>query len=172
MPKLERNWISDDSTLRISAQLTGDNLYLELDGHPVTFNVVSGPSGSFVLMDGDRILTGYAAATPDAIWVQLDGKTWVLKPEKRTPSGIAPQQPTSGDIVSPMTGTVRRVLTKPGQTVVAGAQLLIVEAMKMEYTVTAPVDGTVTEVRGAVGQSVDLGELLVRLEPSSNGAAS
>ena len=47
-----------------------------------------------------------------------------------------------------------------GQQVRAGQRLFVVEAMKMEHTVTAPVDGTVTEINVQKGQSVGLDEQL------------
>jgi len=170
MPKLDRKWLWDGTPRHIQAELSGDHLYMELDGKPVEFSVVTGPIGSFFLRDGDRILTGYAVATPDAIWVQLAGKTYVIEPEKPARAKDGPAGPTGGDVISPMTGTVRKVLAEAGQAVTAGAPLLVVEAMKMEYTVTAPGEGRVAEVLCAVGQSVDLGQILVRFEAAGVGA--
>ncbi|TPW18086.1 MAG: hypothetical protein FD129_118, partial [bacterium] len=62
MPKLDRKWVWDGVSRHVQAELSGDHLYMELDGKPIEFSVVSGPTGSFFLRDGDRILTGYAAA--------------------------------------------------------------------------------------------------------------
>jgi acetyl-CoA/propionyl-CoA carboxylase biotin carboxyl carrier protein len=59
-----------------------------------------------------------------------------------------------------MPGTVLDVRVKQGDEVAAGAPLLVVEAMKMEHTVTAPVDGVVGELSVGVGQQVALGERL------------
>jgi propionyl-CoA carboxylase alpha chain len=47
-----------------------------------------------------------------------------------------------------------------GDAVVAGQVLLVLEAMKMEHPVTAPVSGTVREVAVAAGQQVDGGQVL------------
>jgi 3-methylcrotonyl-CoA carboxylase alpha subunit len=61
-----------------------------------------------------------------------------------------------------MPGRVLSVLVKQGDVVARGAPLVIMEAMKMEHTVTAPADGTVTTVFCAVGEQVKGGsELLV-----------
>ncbi|WP_029006602.1 acetyl/propionyl/methylcrotonyl-CoA carboxylase subunit alpha [Azorhizobium doebereinerae] len=69
---------------------------------------------------------------------------------------------TAGRLVAPMPGTVIRVAVEPGQAVLKGAALVVVEAMKMEHTVTAPRDGVVQAVNFAVGDLVDEGaELLV-----------
>ena len=45
----------------------------------------------------------------------------------------------------------------------AGARVVVMEAMKMEHTITAPAAGTVTEIRVAAGEQVDGGALLAVL---------
>jgi len=62
---------------------------------------------------------------------------------------------------SPMTGVVRKVLVRPGESVAAGATLFVVEAMKMEFTVAAPRDVVVDEVRAAEGARVDIQQVIV-----------
>jgi 3-methylcrotonyl-CoA carboxylase alpha subunit len=69
-------------------------------------------------------------------------------------------------LVAPMPGTVLRVDVQEGQEVRAGAQLLLLEAMKMEHPVTAPFDGTVARVGAAAGALVQAGDLLVELVAS------
>ena len=56
--------------------------------------------------------------------------------------------------MAPMSGTVVAVLVKPGETVSKGAALLILEAMKMEHTITAPAAGTVSAVNYRAGDQV------------------
>ena len=51
-----------------------------------------------------------------------------------------------------------------GDSVVEGQLLMVVEAMKMEHKITAPSESVVAEVRFAVGDRVDTGDLLVALE--------
>ena len=64
-------------------------------------------------------------------------------------------------VVAPLPGKVVAVLTEAGISVDKGTPLMIVEAMKMEHTITAPADGLVDEVLFAVGDSVDEGSVLV-----------
>jgi acetyl/propionyl-CoA carboxylase alpha subunit len=65
-----------------------------------------------------------------------------------------------GSLVAPMPGTVVRVLAEAGARVAAGAPVVVLEAMKMEHTVTAPTDGEIGEVGVRVGDTVDLGAVL------------
>ena len=68
-------------------------------------------------------------------------------------------------IIAPMPGLVKVVSTQAGATVAKGDALIVLEAMKMEHTLTAPRDGTVGEVLTAVGDQVTDGTLLLALEP-------
>lgn len=69
-----------------------------------------------------------------------------------------------GSLLAPLPGTVVRVAVEAGQSVLTGATVVVIEAMKMEHTVKAPRDGIVQDVCVVVGQAVDAGLALVRLE--------
>ena len=73
-----------------------------------------------------------------------------------------------GSLVAPMPGTVVRVDVRPGDDVRLGAAVVVLEAMKMQYTVVAPADGTVTDVGVEAGQTVDAGAVLAVVDYSSS----
>ena len=64
-----------------------------------------------------------------------------------------------------MNGTIVAVLAKAGATVKAGETLVIMEAMKMEYSIKAPKDGVVNEVFYSAGDLVKDGAELVDFTP-------
>ncbi|RVU15657.1 acetyl-CoA carboxylase biotin carboxylase subunit [Methylobacterium oryzihabitans] len=70
---------------------------------------------------------------------------------------------TGGVVKAPMHGRLVAVLVHPGDAVVRGQRLAIVEAMKMEHALTAPADGTVAEVAAEAGQQVAEGARLITL---------
>ena len=70
----------------------------------------------------------------------------------------------SGKIVAPMPGRVVLVKARPGDAVVAGQELLVMQAMKMELAVKASRDGVVADVRAAAGDFVEADTVLVALE--------
>ncbi len=70
-----------------------------------------------------------------------------------------------GAIAAPMPGQVIAVNVSEGAKVKKKQPLLVLEAMKMEHTLTAPFDGTVAEVKAKAGDRVSEGALLVRLTP-------
>ena len=65
---------------------------------------------------------------------------------------------------APMPGLVVRVLVEPGQTVSAGAGLVVLEAMKMENELRAPAAGRVRAIPVRAGGTVEKGAILVELE--------
>jgi acetyl/propionyl-CoA carboxylase alpha subunit len=76
-----------------------------------------------------------------------------------------------GAIASPMPGQVIAVAVKEGDKVAKRAPLVVLEAMKMEHTLTAPFDATVAEVKVKPGVRVSEGVLLVRLTPQGSSPA-
>ncbi len=78
--------------------------------------------------------------------------------------GTADGSAAGGRLTAPMPGKIIALHVQPGDTVQAGAPLLVLEAMKMEHTLSAPSAGQVSEVLYAVGDQVSEGVELLRLE--------
>jgi 3-methylcrotonyl-CoA carboxylase alpha subunit len=76
----------------------------------------------------------------------------------------AAEDTRAGSLAAPMPGRVIKVMTSPGAKVAKGDALLILEAMKMEHTITAPSDGKVKEIHYAAGEQVLEGAELISLE--------
>ena len=77
-------------------------------------------------------------------------------------------EPTSvvekGSLLAPMPGAVIRLGAALGDTVTAGQPLVWLEAMKMEHTITAPSDGVLAQLDVSVGQQVEVGTVLARVD--------
>jgi biotin carboxyl carrier protein len=73
----------------------------------------------------------------------------------------------TGAVVSQMTGRVIRVDVAPGDTVKEGDIMLVIEAMKMENEIAAPISGTIKIVSVAAGARVAEGDPLVVIEPAA-----
>ncbi len=85
-------------------------------------------------------------------------------------NALTTQEQGSGDantVKAPMTGVIRVVSTKPGQQVAEGDALVVLEAMKMETTLTAARDGVVEAVYCAPNDSVNDGDVLIQLAVES-----
>ena len=71
---------------------------------------------------------------------------------------------TDGKVLAPMAGRILQVRAGPGDAVTRGQCLLVLEAMKMEQEITAPIDGTVGDIAVAEGEQVRNRQLLMRVE--------
>ena len=96
----------------------------------------------------------------EGVWISWRGTVRYLGPER--PSA-AEQAAADRDVRAPMTGRVIKVATAPGATVRRGEVLVVLEAMKMEYRLVAPRDGSVESLSCKEGDRVDLGKVLVTL---------
>ena len=94
------------------------------------------------------------------VWISLDGESRFVPDEQSAASGRAASA-TGADPLSPMPGRVTKVFVKAGEAVKAGQPLAAVEAMKMEYLLKAPADGTVGRVLCNAGDTVALGQRLM-----------
>jgi len=130
------------STAARGKKLDGDRFAVELD---------------------DRRLIASVIAVDDKRTVFLQGSTWTLlrdDPLHRVDAGDS----HGGGLTAPMPGKVVALLAQPGQKVEKGTPLLILEAMKMEHTITAPAAGTLKAFCYAAGEQVSDGAALVEFE--------
>ncbi|WP_308469346.1 acetyl-CoA carboxylase biotin carboxyl carrier protein subunit, partial [Acinetobacter guerrae] len=79
-------------------------------------------------------------------------------------AAVEANQSHQGGLTAPMNGSIVRVLVEVGQTVEAGTQLVVLEAMKMEHTLKAGMDGTVRRVQVSAGDQVKSRQVLVEVE--------
>ncbi len=75
-------------------------------------------------------------------------------------------------LTAPMHGVIVSLLCQPDRQVKAGETLMIMEAMKMEYSIVAPYDGTVTEICYQPGDTVKDGEQLLEITPQLKSTQS
>ncbi len=99
--------------------------------------------------------------------VFLNGRAWSLA--RVDPLHFnAESGGAEGGLLAPMPGTVIALLAQPGARVAKGAPLLILEAMKMEHTLTAPAAGTINGFHFGVGDQVGDGAELVDFAAEPN----
>ncbi|RSM71973.1 acetyl/propionyl-CoA carboxylase subunit alpha [Amycolatopsis sp. WAC 01375] len=110
----------------------------------------------------------HAAGTGRTVWLARDGHSFAIGERERLRSA-AGAAGGAGPVTSPMPGTVLVVKAAAGDVVSAGTPLVVVEAMKMEHTITAPIDGVVSELPVRVGQQVALDETVAVVTPQKDG---
>lgn len=119
-----------------------------------------------------RQVNAFVADTPAGKAITVNGRTWLFEDEtsrgtraRRGPQG-SPQ-----DVSPPMPAVVTKILVTTGEAVEKGQGLLVVSAMKMDTTLTAPFDGVVTKINCAEGDKVTPKQVLVDIEATKREAS-
>ncbi|MEV4367877.1 biotin carboxylase N-terminal domain-containing protein [Nonomuraea sp. NPDC049637] len=141
--------------------LPGRSAEVLLDGEAVPARITTGGGEAAVTLGG-RTARYLTARHGDTLWLGKDGESWAFTRHLIGDPGDRPGAAGTGDGVvrSPMPGTVLLVKAQPGDRVSKGQPLVVVEAMKMEHTVTAPCDGVVVELPVQPGRPVDMDAVL------------
>ncbi|QWC57324.1 ATP-grasp domain-containing protein [Erythrobacter sp. 3-20A1M] len=132
---------------------------------PRRLSVALGRGGTFEVVDPAEAapfepLPGFA--DDERVVVFADGQAHEFDLAERGGGAAAAGD---GAIVAPMPGKVIAVDVADGDSVTAGQRLMVLEAMKMEHALTAPFDGTVTELSASEGGQVQVDAVLVMVEP-------
>lgn len=129
-----------------------------VEGHTV---VAAGPTAVTLETDGTRTTYDVTVNAPAVDVDHPGGHVQLI----RVPRFVDPADAVaSGSLLAPMPGTVVKVAVEADQQVEAGDVVLVLEAMKMQHTVTAPAAGTVTEINVQPGAQVAAGEVLAVVE--------
>ncbi|MDL4821499.1 acetyl/propionyl/methylcrotonyl-CoA carboxylase subunit alpha [Actinomadura opuntiae] len=129
------------------------------DGEPVPASLTG-----TTLTYGGRTVSFAAARDGSTLWLGRDGHAWALSEHVRAEGGAAADASGDGVLRSPMPGTVLAVKVGEGDRVDEGQPLVVVEAMKMEHTVTAPRAGVVARLPARAGAQVALDAVLAVIE--------
>jgi len=145
-------------------------------------SAVSCGGGAYRLRFGDRTLLAETAESG----VRIDGVTWRARVVRREDELtvihhgrnhvfmlvdplLPPGARSAGDdrVLAPIPARVTHLLVRAGDEVIKGAALIVLEAMKMEITLTAPRDGTIDVIRYSVGDMVEEGTELIHFADAS-----
>ena len=166
--------------MRYVATVNGTDYAIDIDDDAATIGDEAGPATLDAaratpirtLRIGDRVVPVIVRARSGRgrVTLDIDGHRYeveALDERARTiremtarsapPAGPAP-------VIAPMPGLVVRVTVAPGDTVVAGQGVLMMEAMKMENELRAAADATVKSVKVTPGTAVEKGMVLIELE--------
>lgn len=153
----------DENTFEVSDSIDGKVEKLTLDWK-VNFPVIRVTEGS------KETVLQYWGTNEVSYGIQMKGTTFtvnVMTDHVSVLNKFVPEV-TSGvnakQVLSPMPGVIVALKAQAGQKVVAGEELLTLEAMKMRNKIHALADGTVKAIKVKVGDTVEDSEVLIELE--------
>ncbi|WP_228389250.1 ATP-binding protein [Cumulibacter manganitolerans] len=151
----------------LPTRVTDDEAELDITVGDETVHVLAAQYPETIEIDGLR--RDYVAEVGDSeAWMWVEGVGTYVVPR------LSPEQElgghggaAGGEVRSPMPGTVIAVHTENDAEVAAGEPLIVVEAMKMEHVLKAPVAGTVRGLTAGTGTQVVVDQLLMTVEPTT-----
>ena len=164
-PRILR-WLGKAGLREATARREGEGWRIEVDGEAFAISGRLDGARLSLRVNGERLEA--IAHRADGTWHLFDGgPPCALHPED--PLAVEPTDAGHGGLGAPMPGRVIALLARPGP-VEAGAPLLVMEAMKMEHTLTAPAAGTLDGFLVAVGDQVEEGAALVEFTAEGDPA--
>ncbi|HEX5462410.1 MAG TPA: biotin carboxylase N-terminal domain-containing protein [Steroidobacteraceae bacterium] len=140
------------------------------DGAPVGLAGVSITDSTVsAVLDGERHGARWFRRGPDLhVWIGGQHQELLIEdPRTREFSASA----STGGLTTPLPGVVSAVTVQEGQAVTAGEVLMVIEAMKMEHSITAPHDGVVRAIHFVRGDRVPEGSELLALSRAGDNAS-
>lgn len=119
---------------------------------------------TLTLKVGDRHLRGKTLKIRDILWVHLGSETFLYKPESKHSKQKSSHSVASNTVTSPMPGKIIKIATNVDEKIGDGQVVIIMEAMKMEYSLKSTKAGTVKRISCKAGDQVQLGQVLLEVE--------
>jgi 3-methylcrotonyl-CoA carboxylase alpha subunit len=152
---------TDPITVDVAHEATGYRI--TLDERAYTVNGVSiVDRGINAFIDDEPFRCSYVRDGDD-LYVMRGGATEKLGLPKVDAAGFAAEASGDGRGTAPMPGQIIALFVKAGDSVRRDQPILVLEAMKMEHTITAPIDGTLERLALAVGDRVAEGTELFQI---------
>ena len=116
-----------------------------------------------VLFDGVKLVAQFMQRQRGQIYCSIQGRGAFFK-DLIILDGVVDDAEGGGRVIAPMHGLLLEVMVSPGDNVVKGQTLAVLEAMKMHYEILAELDGTVEEVSAVAGSQVAVDDVLIEIK--------
>ena len=168
-------WRLNSTTLRTLTLRLGDEVQpvgvayvsggheLTIGGQSLTVRGQFGPSGTVHAQIGERRVSAAVVTSGEKRQVFFEGRSWPVTVVGALSAGGGGDD-HAGGLKAPMPGKVIALIATAGSVVEKGTPLLVLEAMKMEHTISAPAKGLVKAFHFAAGDQVTDGVDLVDFE--------
>ena len=173
-PAPVRTTLVDEDGAEVSVSVLGpvSGCTVVVDGAaPVAAALRRAADGPFVRVSIDGASSRCAAAVDDSgrelvAWIGLEGDTWPYRvPVRHRIRRPDDADDEGGELRSPMPGAVVVLAKAEGEPVREGEVIAVVEAMKMEYPLVSPFDGTVASVAVLLGAQVVRAQVVAVVHP-------
>jgi biotin carboxyl carrier protein len=153
----------------IDIEKKGDGYLFRIEDreYPVTAQSLS--NGAFTFFVGSRSYVAHVSNGEGGRHLTIGSRRFFIDAEQEDGdrrAGAGASAHADGKVESPMPGNIIAINVKEGDTVEAEQAVVVIESMKMQNEIVAPVAGEVGKVNCSVGDQVNFGDVLVEINPA------
>jgi len=158
------NYEHENNVYSVTIERRNNYFYVTYDNSEYKINCEEVNPGHLIIKLGDRIIKSIVTEGAQEKYVFIDGNVYKVKPIELT-GRVKQKKKYAGenDLNSPISGKVVSIKVKIDETVEKGTVLLVIEAMKMEYLIRAPYNGTVKKIHFKENDQIEIGQLTIEL---------
>lgn len=156
------NYEHENHVYSISVERRDDQFFVTYDNNEYTVFAEEIKPGQLKIKLGGRAIKCIISEGEDNKFVFLDGDIFKVKRIELT--GRKKTKKKEGDLNSPISGTIVEVKAKEGSKVKKDDVIMIIEAMKMEYLIRSPYDGTVKKIHFKKKGQIEIGQITAEIE--------
>ena len=156
------NYEHENHVYNISVERRDDQFFVTYDNNEYTVFAEEVKPGQLKIKLGSRVIKCVISEGEDNKFVFLDGDIFKVKRIELT--GRKKAKKKEGDLNSPISGTIVEVKAKEGSKIKKDDVIMIIEAMKMEYLIRSPYDGTVKKIHFKKKDQIEIGQITAEIE--------
>lgn len=161
---MKANILYGGEVYAVKVAKSGDGYEATVNGRSKPFKIHARTEGAILIeLDGERLSIN-VCAEKNRRYLAVDGEYYAVELVRGALSSKTAVEGRGDSVTSPMPGLLVKVMVKPGDKVLAGTTLAVVEAMKMQNELRAPRDGVVKKINFAAGGQIDAFVPIVELE--------
>jgi geranyl-CoA carboxylase alpha subunit len=154
----------DGAKYRAAVRRRGEQWIVATGGETLAIKIISRTSGDIRFSCEGMVKTACYAREGENLWLDFEGRCLRFADQTYAPPERAGAR-SDGAVHSPISGVIVGVEANAGDRVRRGQTLATIEAMKMQYSIIAPIDGVVAEANAAIGLQAQARALLFEIRP-------
>lgn len=148
-------------------EINNVNSHIEINNKKIDFKVEKIDDNKFRIKNSKTNLIAYGIKNKDKYLINIEGRQYTFN-EVDDVFLINNKNQNKAEIMTPMPGSVVKILVSQNDNVEEGTPLIVIEAMKMETTLYSPIAGIVSDVKVTEKQQVSPEDYMILIENIEN----
>ncbi len=160
------NYEHENHVYNVTVERRENQFFVVYDNNEYTVTATEVKPGQLKIEIGDRTIKCVISEGEKSKFVFIDGN--IFKVNRTELTGQKKTIKKEGNLNSPISGTVVSVKSKQGDVVKKGDVIMVIEAMKMEYLIRAPFDGTIEKINFREKDQIEIGQITADIKKSED----